>query len=164
MSDLCQQQITGGVAHRIVDQLELVDIDEENGAHLPGLATGYGLLEPFPEQPAIGKIRQLVVMGPPMNETHLGELSLGCVFGDTGEANDIAVSVTDVKSAIANPADRAGWLHDPVFVFEDFSPDLAPERYPARPPGPRDGWNASSLPDYCKGSRTPSPIFVRTRD
>jgi hypothetical protein len=77
LADLLQEQIAGGIAPVIVDLLEAIEIQEQDGAGgLVPLGRPDGLLEPITEEAAIG---QLCEGG---TERLLGERRLGAVPGD----------------------------------------------------------------------------------
>jgi hypothetical protein len=57
-----QQVVTGGVAQLVVDRLEVVQVDEEQGQWGAGLgAPAQGVPDPLPEQGPVGQVGEAVV-------------------------------------------------------------------------------------------------------
>ena len=83
--DLHQQLVAGGVPERVVDELEVVDVEQHDGDLRAG--AGERLHEPVLEQRAVGEARERIVDG--LVADHLGaalELGLGALaVGDVGD-------------------------------------------------------------------------------
>ncbi len=59
-----QQLVTGGVPQTVVDQLEVVEVEEQDGQRRQGPSgAGQGVLQPVPEQGPVGQTAQGVVEG-----------------------------------------------------------------------------------------------------
>ena len=56
-----QQRIAGGVALRVVDALELVEVEPEHGAGIGAARAGQHLVQPLAQQHAVGKAGERVV-------------------------------------------------------------------------------------------------------
>ena len=62
--DLAQDRVAGGMAVRVVDLLEAVEVDEDQAGRLPrALGQGQGLGEAIDQQVAVGESRQGIVSG-----------------------------------------------------------------------------------------------------
>ena len=64
MCDLLQQLVTDLVAEGVVERLEVVQVDQQQGTFPAGARTGdHGLLQPVHKQPAVGQEGERVVKG-----------------------------------------------------------------------------------------------------
>ena len=52
-----QELVADGVAERVVDVLEMVEVEDVGGHHLAVLDAGQGLLQPLVQQHAVGQAR-----------------------------------------------------------------------------------------------------------
>ena len=72
-----QQLVAGGMAQRVVDVLEVVEVEQVDRHHLAALDARERLLEPLVEQHAVGQVGQRVV------QRHVRDLGLGAaLLGD----------------------------------------------------------------------------------
>ena len=98
VGDHLQQLVAGGMAERIVDGLELVEIEMVDRDHLLAVDAVQRLFQPLVQQHAIGKIGQRVVM------RHVFDLDLGLpLLGDVFVGGDPAAighrPVADLEGA-----------------------------------------------------------------
>ena len=61
IGDHLQELVAGGMAERVVDVLEVVEVEHVGGDHLAALGAGERVLEPLVQQDAVGQARQRVV-------------------------------------------------------------------------------------------------------
>src|SRR5208282_4429309 len=88
--DLEEEVIPGVVSVMVVDRLETVQVDEEEGeAPLLPPGPGHGTLEPIEEQGAIGQGRQGIIVGEAL-EALLEPAPLGDVAENGDDANGLA--------------------------------------------------------------------------
>ena len=62
VGDLDQQLVAGGVAEAVVDLLEAVEVQEQDRHVVGAAAAVQRLLEPLPEQRAVGQLGEAVVV------------------------------------------------------------------------------------------------------
>ena len=88
-----QQLVAGGMAERVVDVLEVIEVQNVGGDDLTALGTGQGLLQPLVEQHAVRQTGQRVVHG------HVRDLRFGApLFGD--------VVMGGYRAAVGHPLHR----------------------------------------------------------
>ncbi len=64
LADLEQDPVAGGVAEAVVDRLEVVEVDEDDGqADVVAAGAGDGVADALDEQRAVGEARDRVVEG-----------------------------------------------------------------------------------------------------
>ncbi len=123
-----QQRIAGGMAERIVDLLEAIEVEQQNGERLlqPALPRR-GFLDFLNERRAIGEPGQRVMVRQ-KGDALLGLLALGDVLDDGNDAFGLASAVLDDHAAgrlHARPAHRRIDLDflviDVVAVLQRFS-------------------------------------------
>ena len=103
-SKVSQQFVAGGVAERVVDQLEAVDVEEHHGEALGG-AAGLGERhgQAVGEEGAVWEIGQSVVIGEVAD--HLfGLLALGDVAEAPNAADDLFVSAVRPAVKLKDPS------------------------------------------------------------
>src|SRR5688572_1948708 len=88
--DLLQQQVADIVAQRVVDGLEVVQIDEED-CPPPPAASGRRqcLLQPVQQEPSVGQLGQRIV------KCQMFDLLLGCLaLGDVNQRTDVVCDLS----------------------------------------------------------------------
>ena len=93
-----EQLVAGGVAERIVDALEMVEIEIKHCELFAAADQRKFLLEPFAQQHPVGQIGQRIVMRK-MGDALLGILALGHVLDDAEQILRLAVVVPDREPA-----------------------------------------------------------------
>ncbi len=91
-----QDRVAGGQAYGLIDLLEAVDVDADDGRLQPGVALGEGegRFEPVEEQLLVRQAGQIVVHGI-VQQALLGNLALGDVAERADDADDLAVGADD---------------------------------------------------------------------
>ena len=89
---ILQQLVAGRMAQRIVDGLEVVEVEQVYRHHSAASGAGERVLEPLVEQHAVGEVRQRIVQG------HVHDLGLGAAL-----LGDVLVRGDDAAVAQALP-------------------------------------------------------------
>ena len=118
LRNLLQQRVADGVTERVVDVLEAIEIDQEQGA---AAAIRIALLlqrlvERAPHQHAIGQVGQRIIFGEPV-DLLLGAALLGEVGADAAEAEEAAIFI-EARRARQRPPDFRGRVGADVDVGE----------------------------------------------
>ena len=124
--DAADEAVAGLVAERVVDVLEVVDVDHEHAAGLTlALDEQHLLAELLEEAAAVEQTRQGVVVG---EELQLGleRLALGHVAEQALDLALAAVVVEVHERLVAQPADRVVLGQDPVLELERAAGRLGP--------------------------------------
>ena len=110
LRDALQHRVALGVAERVVDRLEAVEIEEHDRAgHIARLRRRQRLAEQLPDPAAIGQAGQHVHIGE-VGQPLLGLANLGDVGADAAEALELAGHVDDRIAGKADPARAAAGL------------------------------------------------------
>ena len=121
LGDHLQQLVAGGMAERVVDGLEVVEVEQVRGDDLAALDAGKRLLQPLVEQHAVGQAGQRIVM------RHVRDLGLGAaLLGDVLMRRDRAA----VGHRLHRDGDAAAVAELAVELAEAAS--VAPAQHAAR--------------------------------
>ena len=117
-SQLDQQLIAGVVAQRVVDELEVVEIEEQDAnPEVEPARTSERAFEHLLEQRAVRQTGQLVVVRQE-RDLLLGHLALRDVEDHALDQPRLAVAVVDRERLLHHPLDRAVLVHHPVLVVQ----------------------------------------------
>ena len=144
--DRFQQRVADHVAERIVDALELVDVDVEHGQLAFRRDLGQFPLEPLVEQRAVRQVGQRIVMGE-VGDAFLGAAAFGDVFMGRQPAAVGHRLVDDLDRAPVGRRDDHGVAPGDVAQHRvDVAVDVADERcrFPCGGRSPRESCNRAS--------------------
>ena len=129
-----QQRVADRMAARVVDPLEVVEVEEHQRAMLVVAgADGHRLLQPLEQQPAVGQVRQRVVEG-----QRVDALLGGLALGDVGDADHMVrdPSVVCRHRRDRHPGEECRAALAPAEHFAGPGPGLLQCIEPARISGP----------------------------
>ena len=114
-----EQEVTGGMSHRIVDLLEAVDVEEQHGERRPGPARAVERDgEAVAEQGAVGQRGERIVQGL-MGELDLGALALDRVADGAHQQRRVELGLEQVVLGAGLDRGQAGLLVGPVGEDDD---------------------------------------------
>jgi hypothetical protein len=115
---LLQELVADGVAEVVVDELEVVEVEVEDGGRSAVAVGGRDRRrQVLLEQRAVGQVGERVVVGE-VGEPVLGLLARGHVEDDSVEELDLARRVEDAAAALVHPPHRPIGVDDPVLDDE----------------------------------------------
>ena len=118
LRQLDQQLVAGVVAQRVVHELEVVQVQEQDAdAEVEPAGTRERALEHLLEQRTVRQTGQLVVVREE-RDLLLGRLALGDVEDHALDQPRFAVAVVDRERLLHHPLDRAVLVHHPVLVVQ----------------------------------------------